>query len=482
VCRRMFAAFLAALAMLAFAAPSALAQSGGAGSGGGDPTLAGGGNDATPGKGRAYESTLHLAIKDIQNYWAQEFPLVYGKKYDRIPDDRIIAAHPGVKLPKCQGQALTYKDAKDNAFYCYKSNFVAYDDVRLFPQIFRDFGVLAVPLVLAHEWGHAIQDRSNNADQRTVFKELQADCFAGSWVKRVADGDARGIKLNGGSLDRALAAMLHFRDPTGSSKEDSSAHGSGFDRVTAFQQGYDDGAKKCATYFDTNPLIVEIPFTDQQDAASGGNIPAKQVVPASVELLNSFYTQVEPGLAPVSIDNVYSFDSTGKKNQLPKCGGSIPPISEIKNRVFYCIDDKYIAFDEPYLQHVYDDIGDFGVTTLLANPFATYVQTVQNFPGASNNADNAVLGADCYTGGFAAAMYNEALSSATLGGKVVLSPGDLDETVQAFIDYSAARGLAKNLDVTFVRLRAFRDGFFNGYGVCKANYANASTSLGQPSG
>lgn len=480
--RRMLAAFLAALVVIAFAAPAALAQSGDAGDGGGDPTLDGGGTDATPDKGKGYESTLHLAIDDIQNYWADEFPVIYGEKYARIPDDRIIAAHPGVKLPKCQGETLTYADAEDNAFYCYESNFVAYDDVSLFPQIFRDFGTLAVPLVLAHEWGHAIQDRSGNAGQQVVYKELQADCFAGSWVKRVADGDARGVKLKGGNLDRALAAMLQFRDPTGSSKEDASAHGSGFDRVTAFQQGYDEGAEQCATYFDTNPIVVEIPFTDQQDAASGGNVPAEQVVPASVELLNGFYSQVDPGYTPVSIDNVYSFDSTGSKDQLPTCGGSTPPTSEIKNRVFYCIDDKYIAFDEPYLQHVYDDIGDFGVTTLLANPFATYEQIVQNFPGASDNADNAVLGADCYTGGFAAAMYNEALSSDTLGGTVTFSPGDLDETVQAFIDYSAARGLSKDLDVTFARLRAFRDGFFNGYGVCQANYSDTSLTIDQPSG
>jgi predicted metalloprotease len=487
--RRLLAVFLTALVVTAFAATGASAQrvsggssAGGSGSGGGDPTLDGGGTDATPNKGKGYEAILAAAIKDIQDYWAKEFPAIYGSKYDRIPDNRIFAAHPGIKLPKCQGQTLTYKDAENNAFYCYKSNFVAYDDVSLFPQIFRDFGALAVPLVLAHEWGHAIQDRAGNAGQQVIFKELQADCFAGSWVKRVADGDARGVKLQGGSLDRALAAMLQFRDPTGSSSEDASAHGSGFDRTTAFQQGYDDGAQQCSTYFDQPPLVVEIPFSSQEEAANGGNVPADQVVPASVELLNSFYSQVEPAYQVQAIDNVYSYDSSAANDKLPTCGGSTPARSELKNRVFYCIDDGYFAFDSNYLQHVYDDIGDFGVTTLLANPFATYVQTLENFPGASDNTDNAVLGADCYTGGFAAAMYNNALSSDTLGGPVQFSPGDLDETVQAFIDYSAARGLSKDLDVTFGRLRAFRDGFFNGFGVCKTNYSDTSLTIDQPSG
>lgn len=475
--RRLLSVFLVVVVAIAVTAPAVSAQRAGKGSKGGDPSLDGGGTDATPKKGKGYAAILGLAIGDIQRYWSKEFPVLYGDRYEPIPADRIIAARPGVKLPKCQGQTMTYADAEDNAFYCYKSNFVAYDDVSLFPQIYRDFGALAVPLVLSHEWGHAIQDRAGNAGEQVVYKELQADCFAGSWVKRVADGDARGIKLQSGSLDRALAAMLQFRDPTGSSKEDASAHGSGFDRVTAFQQGYDDGAEPCATYFDTNPLVVEIPFSDQQEAATGGNVPAEQVIPASVELLNIFYSQVEPLYKVQALSNVYTYDSSGAANQLPKCGGSTPPRSEIKNRLFYCLDDGYFAFDEPYVQHVYDDIGDFGVATLLANTFATYVQTLQKFPGASDNKDNAVLGADCYTGGFAAAMYNEALSSATLGGTVVLSPGDLDETVQAFIDYSAARGLSKNLDVTFGRLRAFRDGFFSGYGVCQAKYSNTSLTI-----
>src|SRR5581483_10883700 len=142
---------------------------------------------------------------------------------------------------------------------------------------------------------------------------------------------------------------------------------------------------------------------------------------------------------------------------------SVPPRSHIKNRVFYCIDDGYIAFDEPYVQHVYDDIGDFGVTTLFANTWATYVQIKQGFPGAADNTDAAVFAADCYSGGFAAAMWNGLLSSDTLGGQVSLSSGDLDETVAALLDYVSARGISQSADATFKLFGAFRDGFLDGY-------------------
>jgi predicted metalloprotease len=439
-----------------------------AGGGNGDPTL----QSSPQGKatrGKGYERTIHLAVVDIQDFWSTTFPDVYGGSYEPVPDDRIIAAHPGVRLPRCQGQKVSYADAEGNAFYCYQSNFVVYDDVQLFPQIYRDFGEFSVALVLAHEWGHAVQDRAGNADQLTIYKELQADCFAGAWTRHVSDGESR-LEIAGGTLDRALAAMLQFRDVPGSSPDDPSAHGSGFDRVAAFEQGFDDGASQCATYFDSPPVTTEAEFENAEDAATGGNLPAEEVIPSTVDLLNSYYQAVEPSLyQPLTIDDIRTYDGSGPKSRLPKCGGSRLARKDVKNRIFYCLDDGYIAFDEPYLQHVYDDIGDFGVATLLANTWATYVQKLQGFPGVDDNAVNAVFGADCYTGSFSASLFNESL----------LSSGDLDETVQALIDYASSRGVGTDVDLTFLQLRAFRDGFFNGYAVCGQNYSDPNAVPGQ---
>jgi len=477
--RRLAILFLAVLGATALGAPAAVAQQD-AGSDG-DPTIdaPSGAGDSTPKRTSDYRETLKDAIADIQLYWTDEFPVLYGDDYQPIPKNRIIAAHPGVKLPKCQGTKLTYDDAEDNAFYCYRSNFIAYDDVGLFPRLNRDFGRLAVALVLAHEWGHAIEDRAQNANQPTILKELQADCFAGSWLARIANGDGEKLQLEGGNLDAALAAMLNFRDPIGTAADEEGAHGSGFDRTSAFQDGFDNGAEACVPYYDTPPIIVEIPFTDEQDAAAGGNLPAEDVIPATLDLLNDFYSQVEPAYAPKTLDDVYSYDAHDEKN-FPSCGGVVPDVAEVDDRVFYCPDDGNFGFDESYLQHVYDDIGDFGAMTLFANPFATYVQTIQGFPGVDTNEfETAVLGADCYTGGFAAALYRGVLlPDATTGEPTyTLSPGDLDETISAYADYSQARGLSKDLDVTFLRLRAFRDGFLNGYVTC-SSYASSAESLG----
>jgi len=436
---------------------------------------AGAAGATTPGSVRraaapGYEQTISIALADIQDYWSTEFPALYGSRYVPVPRNRIIAGRPGVRLPSCQGQRLSYKDVEDNAFYCFQDNFVAYDDAGLFRDLYDSVGPFSVALVLAHEWGHAIQDRSGDTGGPTIYAELQADCFAGAWTADVSNHPQQ-VPYSSGDLEVALAALLRFRDAPGSSPDDPSAHGSAFDRVNAFQDGFESGPKRCTTYFVDPPLVVQIPFSSEAEARSGGDVAAADVIPLTVDLLNEFYSQVEPKYTPLTTDDVYAFDSS-KPRTIPKCGGSRPAVKQVQSRVYFCIDDGYVAFDQPFHQKVYDQIGDFGVSTLIANPWATHVQLEQGTPGASDNTLEAVMQADCYTGGWAAAFYNGYLS----GGS--LSPGDLDELVQAFLVYSRARGVSADVPISFVRVKFFRRGFFAGYQSCDyASIANDVAAL-----
>lgn len=418
-------------------------------------------------KPKGYERTIAVAIDDIQGYWTETFPDVYGVRYRPVPDERIFAWHPGVQLPTCQGFRMGADEVRGNAFYCFRDNYIAYDDAGLFPHLHREFGAFSVAMVLAHEWGHAVQDRVGNADQPTIYQELQSDCFAGAWTSHIAEGGTK-VAFQGGDLERALAALIEFRDAPGSSPERSGAHGSAFDRVSAFQEGFEQGPERCAAYFDEPPVVVQIPFTSREEAAQGGNVPAEDVIPLTVDLLNDFYSQVEPDYEPLTLDDIYAFDSSDRSS-IPRCGRTRPATALVKNRVYYCIDDGYIAFDEPFLQDIYDNIGDFGVAALIANPWATYVQTIQDIPGVEDNADEAVLQADCYTGGWTAAFWNGFLSAGSL------SAGDLDEFVQAFLVYSRARGISADVPITFLRVRFFRRGFFSGYQSC--DYASIAREV-----
>ncbi len=74
---------------------------------------------------------------------------------------------------------------------------MAWDSEDLLPELQSKFGDFVIPIVLAHEWGHAVQERSNFT-ARTVTKELQADCFAGGWAKHA---QAKGVfKVNDRSI------------------------------------------------------------------------------------------------------------------------------------------------------------------------------------------------------------------------------------------------------------------------------------------
>ena len=273
-----------------------------------------------------------------------------------------------------------------------------------------------------------------------------------------ADG-ARGPDLGPGDLESSLAALLEFRDVPGTSPDDPSAHGSAFDRVSAFQEGFESGTARCAAYFEAPPVVVELPFSTLEEETSGGEVPAEEVIPLAVDLLNDFYSQVEPGYVPLTVEDIGSFDSSDRST-IPECGGTALTVKQVENRVFYCIDDGYLAFDEPFLQQIYDEIGDFGVASLIANPWATHVQVLQGQEGVAENDLATVLQADCYSGGWAAAFFNGLLA----GGS--LSPGDLDEFIEAFLVYSRARGVAADVPITFLRVGYFRRGFFAGYESC----------------
>ncbi len=56
---------------------------------------------------------------------------------------------------------------------------------------------------------------------------------------------------------------------------DPNAHGSGFDRVSAFQDGYDNGLERCKDYRDDEPMVLELPFSNVADEARGGDMPVR---------------------------------------------------------------------------------------------------------------------------------------------------------------------------------------------------------------
>ena len=74
---------------------------------------------------------------------------------------------------------------------------------------------------------------------------------AGLVGQRVPGALRQGLRTGQGRLLRR-ASVLGRRDTPGTSNIDPNAHGSGFDRVSAFQDGFDDGPAKCKDYRDAD--------------------------------------------------------------------------------------------------------------------------------------------------------------------------------------------------------------------------------------
>ena len=99
--------------------------------------------------------------------------------------------------------ATPYSEVAGNAFYCEQGDFVAWDEQGLFPKLRQQYGDFAPALVLAHEWGHAVQ-------ARVGFADLPRPC---TWSNRPTASPARGLphvaRATGAStaadLDSALA-------------------------------------------------------------------------------------------------------------------------------------------------------------------------------------------------------------------------------------------------------------------------------------
>jgi predicted metalloprotease len=390
------------------------------------------------------------AIADLQDYWGKEYPNLYGSDYEPVAGGFYAVIPSSGDLPPC---ASASEDISGNAFYCSTKDVVAWDAEVLLPELKDKYGDFVIPVVLAHEWGHAVQGRSNFT-ARTVTKELQADCFAGAWARHAKDDGVFDVTAAG--LDTALAGILDLRDTPGTSNIDPNAHGSGFDRVSAFQDGFDNGTEKCKDYRDDEPMVLELPFNDAQDEARGGDAPYDSIVNGVPYDLEDYWTQVYPevtdGKAWPPVHGLEPFDPDNP----PMCGGE----SAEGYVLFYCVPDDYVGWDNVVgMPQVYKQGGDYAVATLLATQYGLAALTRL---GDESDEKTSTLRGDCLAGAYTASviLYNRPDTST-----YHISPGDLDEGIKALLVFRG-EGDVERQGAGYARVNAFREGVINGAQPC----------------
>jgi predicted metalloprotease len=423
-----------------------------------DPVLVGDGVDPTFVQGTDNSTTDRIAastISDVQAFWKQNFPTVFTKQWKDLTGGvySVDTAADKAKSPPCTDDA---SDVEGNAFYCPAKDSVAWDRAALLPVLRDQFGDASVVVVLAHEMGHAVQSRTApTADMEradpdsypTILIETMADCYSGAFVRSVVDGKAPHLRITPQQLDKAISALATFRDPVGTSAGEEGAHGDAFDRVSAFQDGYQQGPKLCAGMTVANRQFTQRTFTNVGDQQRGGNLALADLVKAIVPDLNAYFGQLAgPKWAQPQLTQ------TDGPASCP--GGDQGPIA-------FCPGTKTVQLStKGTIPALVSNIGDYAAGTLLATRYALAALNALGKPTDGPAAEKAAV---CLAG-----AYTASVPSRSKTGTVSLSPGDLDKSVGVLLsyDYGSRDTSGKALSTGFDRVLAFRSGFSGGSKAC----------------
>ena len=202
-------------------------------------------------------------VNSVQDFWTDEL-VRYTLEWQ--PTDTVL--YRG-QTPSACGTASN----RVGPFYCPLDRLV-YIDAGFFEVLEQQFGSSGGPLaqeyVVAHEYGHALQDQlgllgraqqdPRGAESGAVRTELMADCLAGVWAHHAsstenADGELLMEPLTDGDIRDALSAAAAVGDDriqaatNGRVDPESWTHGSAASRQQWFLSGYESGdLNRCDTF------------------------------------------------------------------------------------------------------------------------------------------------------------------------------------------------------------------------------------------
>jgi predicted metalloprotease len=191
-------------------------------------------------------------VNSIQKYWGDEFAR-RGETY--LPAKTVLFSG------YTQGACGLAQSAM-GPFYCPEDQKV-YLDTTFFEELQQRFGAqggpFAVGYVVAHEYGHHLQnilgllEQSQSGNQASIRVELMADCLAGVWARHAADTGYLEAPTEA-EIAQALDAAAAVGDDRiqqqtqGRVQPESWTHGSSAQRQQWFRTGYQTGdMNRCDT-------------------------------------------------------------------------------------------------------------------------------------------------------------------------------------------------------------------------------------------
>jgi predicted metalloprotease len=210
-----------------------------------------------------------LYVTSIQAFWTDGMPKYFGMQYTQATTRYF------------SNQITTGCGAADSGvgpFYCPADKHV-YIDLTFYNELSNRFGAsgeFAAPYVLAHEYGHHIQDLlgteakaqqlpQTGASSGSVRLELQADCYAGVWANHAtetkdANGQALFTSITQQDIQDAVNTAASIGDDTiqkqagGQINPDQFTHGTSAQRQKWFTAGFNAGNPNACDTFSASSL------------------------------------------------------------------------------------------------------------------------------------------------------------------------------------------------------------------------------------
>ena len=401
-----------------------------------------------------------LSVNDVAEYWEQHYADNLDGSFTPI-DNLLSYDSEDPSSPTVCGTDL-YDEP--NAFFCPSKDLMAWDRGVLVPIGQEFFGDVSIAALLGHEYGHAVQHMAGlvDDDTTTIVSEQQADCFAGGYIRWIAEDESPRFTMStGDGLNHVLAAAITLRDPIlgpDDSEMVEAGHGTALDRVSAFQMGFSGGPADCAK-IDLDEieerrgdLPLELPLDDSGEVQSGDITLDENTLTLQMEVLGEIF---KPDEAPT-----LSLDAGDCDDAQPS-----PPAS-------YCPSTNTISVDLSAMQELGEVASERnkvliqGDNTALSVLTSRYALAVQHEKGEPLDTATAALRTACLTGIAQAAMASPI--ELPSGGSLVLTAGDLDEAVAGLLTngLAASNVNGETVPAGFTRIVAYRSGLGGDQDLC----------------
>ncbi len=403
-----------------------------------------------------------LSVNDIEEYWKATYS--ESLKGSFVPVGKLVSYDSKDPNSPIVCHSDTYQLV--NAFFTSRCNLIAWDRGVFMAVAQKYFGDRSVNGVLAHEFGHALQQMAKLVTRKdpTIVREQQADCFAGVYLYWVAQGKSPRFTLStADGLDQVLAGLITTRDPVmDADTENDDEHGSALDRISAFQMGFLSGTPACAgiNVKEIEQRRGDLPTTLRVDPSGNpetGEVPINEdTLSTLMELLGKIFSPKQP--PTLSYKPADCSDAKAR-----------PPAS-------YCPATNTIVVDLPALAtigkpaDVKEQSLPQGDDTALSIVMSRYALAVQHERGLPMQSPWTALRTACLTG----VVHRKMAEPIDLpsGKQLLLTAGDLDEAVSGLLTNRMVASDADGASVPagFTRIAAFRGGVTGNMDACYSRY------------